>query len=275
MSPTIRHAILLGAAAVMVLLSACQPIAHPATGTVPAGHTAEVSHAPHWSYEGAEGPEHWGNLSAEFAACATGHEQSPIDLTGEVAVDLPDIAFHYQPSAVNILNNGHTIQVNYDAGSSIEVDGVTYELKQFHFHTHSEHTVDGATFPLELHLVHQSAEGRLAVVGLMAEAGAANDPLAIVWENMPTAANESAHIDAQINAADLLPADHTYFGYAGSLTTPPCSEGVKWHVLTTPIQLSAAQLDTMTALLHDNFRPVQLIYDRELDLDTVSVAARQ
>ncbi|MCB0081117.1 MAG: carbonic anhydrase family protein [Caldilineaceae bacterium] len=239
-----------------------------------AQHASEAGHAPHWGYSGAQGPEHWGNLSQDFAACDTGHEQSPIDLAGEVTKDLPDIAFHYQPSALNILNNGHTIQVNYDPGSTIEVDGITYELKQFHFHTHSEHTLHGTSYPLEMHLVHQSVEGQLAVVGVMAEAGADNGPLTAVWANMPTTATETAHVDAQINAADLLPADHTYYGYAGSLTTPPCSEGVKWHVLTTPMQLSTTQLDTMAALLHDNFRPVQPLYDRELDLDIVGVATR-
>lgn len=277
MSQFIRRCMLLSILLTALGLSACQPIVRPESTAEEAAqteHNAGTGHLLHWTYNGTEGPDHWGELSEDFAVCATGHEQSPVDLSGENATDLPDITFNYQPSALNILNNGHTIQVNYDPGSTIEVAGTTYELKQFHFHVHSEHTIDGKAYPLEMHLVHQSAEGHLAVVGVMAEAGATNDPLAAVWENAPTAADETVHVDAMINAADLLPTDYIYFGYSGSLTTPPCSEGVKWHVLTTPIQLSPAQLDTMATLLHDNFRPVQALYARDVTLDTLSGSSR-
>ncbi len=277
MSQFIRYCMLLGILLMVLGVSACQPIVRPelADEDVTHGaHAEQESHPLHWAYSGTEGPDHWSELSEDFTACTTGHEQSPIDLSGEEAADLPDITFNYQPSALNILNNGHTIQVNYDPGSTIEVNGTTYELKQFHFHAHSEHTIDGKAYPLEMHLVHQSAAGQLAVVGVMAEAGAANDPLAAVWENMPTAADETVHVDTLINAADLLPSELTYYGYDGSLTTPPCSEGVKWHVLTTPIQLSTAQLDTMATLLHNNFRPVQDLYARDVTVDTISNSGR-
>ncbi len=277
MSRLIQRCILLGILLTAVGLSACQPIVRPESAEEDAAHTehnAEQGHVLHWAYSGTEGPDHWGELSDDFAVCATGHAQSPVDLSGEEAADLPDIIFNYQPSALNILNNGHTIQVNYEPGSTIDLNGTTYELKQFHFHVHSEHTIDGMAYPLEMHLVHQNAEGQLAVVGVMAEAGAVNDPLAAVWENMPTAADETVHVDTMINAADLLPTDITYYGYSGSLTTPPCSEGVKWHVLTTPIQLSTTQLDTMATLLHNNFRPVQDLYARDVTVDTISSSGR-
>lgn len=277
MSQIVYRSMLLGIATAMIGLSACQPITRPDLDAVSAAQPGEAhqsSHAPHWRYEGAEGPAQWGDLSEEFATCATGHQQSPIDLANEVAVDLPDLTFHYQPSAINIVNNGHTIQVNYDTGSTIEVDDVVYTLQQFHFHAHSEHTIRGESFPLEIHLVHQNEDGQLAVVGLMAEAGATDDPLNVVWANLPMEAHQSVHVDGQINAADLLPIDHTYYGYAGSLTTPPCSEGVKWHILTTPIQFSTTQLDTMAALLQDNFRPVQPLNERAVALDTSAIAGR-
>ena len=227
---------------------------------------------PHWTYEGEDGPENWGELGEAYAACGTGQQQSPIDITTVNVDHLPDIEFSYTDSALNILNNGHTIQANYDAGSSIVSDGETYNLAQFHFHAPSEHTIDGESYPMELHFVHRSEAGVIAVVGLMIEVGDAdNAGLAPVFDNMPPEASQdgtAAAIAGQtISAASLLPADQHYFTYSGSLTTPPCSEGVKWHVITTPITISQAQFDAYTALYPMTARPLQPINDRTVSLD--------
>jgi carbonic anhydrase len=174
------------------------------------------------------------------------------------------IVTNYQPSAVNILNNGHTIQVNYDTGSSIEVDGDTYNLLQFHFHAGSENTVDGSRFPLEMHLVHANAQGGLAVVGVLFSEGAENAAFTGVWDNLPAAEGGPDTISgASVDASALLPADQTYYRFAGSLTTPPCSESVKWFVMQNSVEMSAAQLASFEAIYTGNFRPVQPMNARE------------
>ena len=232
----------------------------------PAGHTAV-----HWTYEGEEGPEHWGDLSEDYAACSTGREQSPIDLTNAQGNDLQDIVFDYKPSAVKILNNGHTVQVNYDAGSSIQVNGKSYQLVQFHFHVPSEHSVDGELSATEMHLVHKADDDSLAVVGVMINDGAENEAFAPVWDNLPAEESPETTIDgATINAADLLPDTFTYYTYPGSLTTPPCSEGVTWLVLTTPIEMSAEQIEAFEMIVELNNRPVQSLNGRDLQEDTTT-----
>ena len=217
----------------------------------------------HWGYEGEEGPAHWGELSPDFALCSTGKEQSPVDIPALTSLNEESVAFNYRPTAVNILNNGHTIQVNYDEGSSIEVDSTKYNLLQFHFHGPSEHTLNGQYYDMEMHLVHQNAAGGLAVVGVFIERGSEKQAFAPVWNNLPTEESEPEMIGgASVNAGDLLPANRAYYRYNGSLTTPPCSEGVKWFVLSTPIELSGAQIDAFEAIMHDNNRPVQPLNER-------------
>ncbi len=241
------------------------------TTTAAAGHDA----APHWTYEGEDGPEHWGDLAEAYEACEAGTEQSPIDLTGAVEAsdaDLPDLTFDYHPSALALMDNGHTVQAAYDPGSTLVVDGETYELKQFHFHAHSEHTVDGKAAPLELHLVHAREDDQgvthLAVVGVLIVEGAENPAYASVLDHLPTEVTEEPEaVDGQtVDAAALLPTDRTFFHYEGSLTTPPCSEGVSWQVMTTPVELSAGQIAAFTARYDDDFRPVQPLGDRELEV---------
>jgi carbonic anhydrase len=233
-----------------------------------ASATADHGDAPHWSYEGETGPEHWGELDAASAACAAGQTQSPIDLNAATSQDLANIAFNYQPSNLNILNNGHTIQVDYDSGSYIELDGVRYDLIQFHFHAPSEHTIQGQAMPLELHLVHRSADEHLAVVGVMLAEGAENPAFQPVWSHLPAqAAPVQTVADLQLQAAEFLPADQTTYRYSGSLTTPPCSEGVNWLVMTTPVELSAEQVAAFTAIYAHNSRPVQPLNERALLLD--------
>ncbi len=222
----------------------------------------------HWSYEGEEGPAHWDELDQAYALCASGSEQSPIDLANATQQDLEPISFHYHPSQVNILNNGHTIQVNYDPGSYLEVGGVRYELLQFHFHSPSEHSVEGASFPAELHLVHQAADGSLAVVGILLQSGDANAALQPVWDNLPGEETDIIHTEAMVDASDFLPADQAAYRYVGSLTTPPCSQGVSWFVLAEPVQMSQVQLQAFQAIYSGNNRPVQPLGDRELLLDT-------
>lgn len=235
---------------------------------------AAASGPVHWSYSGEEGPEHWGELSEDFAACSTGTEQSPIDIPGTAPTNPADIVFNYNPTDINILNNGHTIQVNYDEGSSIEVNGTTYNLLQFHFHALSEHTVDGNYADGEMHLVHQSDAGEYAVVGvLLKRGGDDNAAFAPVWDNLPAQETEATTISGvSVNAADLLPAERTYYRYNGSFTTPPCTEGVNWFVMSTPVELSDAQLAAFEQIYSANYRPVQPLNGRTF-LETASMAS--
>ena len=236
-------------------LGACAPKAETP-------HTAEP---PHWTYEGEEGPEHWGNLDQSYALCGTGKSQSPIDVTAPGEEGLSNISFHYQPSEVNILNNGHTVQVNYDAGSYMDLDGVRYDLVQFHYHAPSEHALNGKLFAAELHIVHKSADGTLAVVGILFEEGAQNDALQPFVDNLPAEKSDVKDAGVKINAAELLPAIQTTYRYNGSLTTPPCSEGVHWNLMTTPVEISSEQLSALETLFEEgNNRPVQPLNDRPL-----------
>jgi carbonic anhydrase len=214
-------------------------------------------HAPHWEYTGDDGPAHWSTLAPEFAACA-GRNQSPIDLDNFIEAELPPIAFDYKAGGHDVVNNGHTIQVNYDAGSSISIDDDTFALKQFHFHAPSENHIDGKSFPIEAHFVHADAKGDLAVVAVMFEQGDNNPALDTLWARLPGKEGDPQALSPEIAAAELLPGNRDYYRYEGSLTTPPCSEGVRWLVLKHPVPVSAQQIDRLTkALGHPNNRPVQ------------------
>lgn len=224
--------------------------------------------APHWGYEGELGPEHWGSLSDEWATCATGQEQSPVDITAVSPSTQPTMTFDYAPSPLTLLNNGHTVQANYAPGSTLTVDGHTWELLQFHYHAHSEHTRDGKTSPAELHFVHKDSEGQLAVVGVFVELsgdGAANPALAPFVDHLPATESEAAPVEGvTVDAAALIPQSHANWRYHGSLTTPPCSEGVRWYVLAEPIGASAAQIQHLEAVHAGNFRPVQPLNARAI-----------
>ena len=212
----------------------------------------------HWGYKGDVGPAHWGDLSEKFFMCKEGRNQSPIDLTGFVKAALAPVDMSYMPTPVKVKNNGHAIQVDYAAGSSLTVDGHTYALKQFHFHSPSENTIDGKSYPLEAHLVHADADGNLAVVAVLFEEGAENPTVAKVWRHMPMEAGKSETGAGTVNAADLLPASHDYYRFNGSLTTPPCSEGVLWIVMKGHPTVSAAQAEKLQHAVHGpNNRPVQ------------------
>ena len=254
---------------------AAEPTAEPDAVEPPAElDAAEPTATPvHFTYEGEEGPENWASLSPAYEACAGTH-QSPIDLTEAGAQDLANLVFQYQTSRIHIKNNGHTVQVDYDAGSTLELDGHRYMLTQFHFHAPSEHTINGQPAAAELHLVHaiddgSLPEGSLAVVGVMIQEGAENPAFSAVWDNLYVANATAQTVDGEVNAAEMLPAGQTTYRYAGSLTTPPCSETVAWNVMTEPIEMSAGQLDAFRGLFEGaNNRPVQPINDRELAVDS-------
>ncbi len=211
----------------------------------------------HWGYEGETGPEHWGQLSHDFETCSTGHNQSPIDISESVKT-ADDIKIHYKKSPLKIINNGHTIQVNLDKGSYAEIDGKRYNLLQFHFHTPSEHTVNGTAFPMEVHLVHKSSDDNLAVIGVMMREGKKNSFIQTVWDNLPEAEGKDKLVKGvSISADELLPAGRKHYKYSGSLTTPPCTEGVNWNVMVNPIELSGEQVKKFMTFFEMNARPVQ------------------
>lgn len=218
-----------------------------------------------WSYEGDTGPEHWGKLPG-CALCAQGSAQSPIDIRDAIAAPLVDIEFHYGETANNIYNNGHTIQVNTDAGSHIVYNGITYDLLQFHFHAPSEHTIAGEAAPLEIHFVHKDRNSHnLAVVGILLEAGdSANAAYAAIFANMPSDIGEPEARGDRLHLEALLPATRSYYTYQGSLTTPPCSEVVRWLLLDAPVALSAAQIAAYTDIYSNTARPVQPLGKRDL-----------
>ncbi|HTV58852.1 MAG TPA: carbonic anhydrase family protein [Verrucomicrobiae bacterium] len=222
-------------------------------------------HHPHWSYTGEWGPDRWGDLEPAYATCKTGKRQSPIDIENAKPAALPPIRFEYQVSPLRIINNGHTIQVNYEPGSTMTVGGKQYSLLQFHFHHPSEEKIGGKQYDLVAHLVHKDAEGHLAVVAILFESGQPNPFLDLLWKNVPKEIDkEVVRKKINLNAADLLPADRDYYTFAGSLTTPPCSEGVTWYVLKNPVELSPAEIATFAKWYPDNARPIQPTNGREI-----------
>lgn len=227
------------------------------------GGAAAYAEGPHWTYSGHEGPEHWGELDPTYELCGKGKNQTPIDLTGFIEAKLPPIAFDYKGAATEILNNGHTVQANFAVGDTITVSGHTFTLKQVHFHTPSENLIEGQSFPLEGHLVHADADGNLAVVAVMYKEGAPNPALAKLWSQMPEQAGEHKPLEVQVVASELLPAKHDYFRFNGSLTTPPCSEGVWWLVMKKPATISKEQVEQFAHVMHHpNNRPVQNVNAR-------------
>jgi carbonic anhydrase len=206
----------------------------------------------HWSYEGDHGPSHWGGL------CSSGKNQSPVDLHDAVSAKLAPLSFKYESLAQDVLNNGHTVQVTYAPGSTLTVDSHQYQLKQFHFHAPSENLLNGKHFPLEAHFVHADADGNLAVVAVFFDKGAANAALEKLGQDLPLHAGDKHNLDVKISAAELMPKTREYFRFSGSLTTPPCSEGVNWLVLKQPVTASEKQVEQLHAAMgHDNARPVQ------------------
>lgn len=226
---------------------------------------AADDHAHSWGYDGKVGAANWGDLKPEYATCKLGQNQSPIDIKGAITADLAAIKFDYKPSPLKIIDNGHTIQANYGAGSSITVNGKQYKLLQVHFHQPSEEKVDGKAYPMDAHLVHKSEDGKLAVVAVLLKEGKRNPFLKTLWKNIPKQKKqEVSATNVNINLANMLPTKQGYYSFAGSLTTPPCSEEVSWMVLNTPVEMSKAQIAKFGQYYSNNARPVQPLNNRSL-----------
>jgi carbonic anhydrase len=211
----------------------------------------------HWAYNGEAGPENWGQLMPEFSKCSSGTRQSPIDIRDGISVQLDPVQFDYKPSAFRVIDNGHTVQVNVAPGNTIEVMGKTFELVQFHFHRPSEERINGRQFDMVAHLVHKDLEGRLAVVAVLLDRGSVQPVVQSVWNNLPLEKGEEVVARSNLDLNALLPSDRAYFTYMGSLTTPPCSEGVLWMVMKNPVSVSPDQISIFSRLYPMNARPIQ------------------
>jgi carbonic anhydrase len=250
--------------------------AAPAQGMAPAAEAKKeeapkpkpVVHNPHWSYSGEEGPDHWGDLSPDYATCKTGKNQSPINLMADDAVgttSLPGFDVHYRDTVLKVINNGHTLKVNVPLGSYIKIKNQRYELLQYHFHTPSEHQLNGFNYPMELHLVHRDGRGHYLVIGILFREGKENDALQTILNHLPKKVGKQEIFNGiEFNPNVFFPESKKFFKYSGSLTTPPCTEGVYWMVFKQPIEASAEQLEKMNELMGSNARPVQDLEARSL-----------
>ncbi len=245
-----RH--LLRATAALGMAFAC-PLCRPAA-------------ADEWGYDGALGPDHWGTLSKAYQACSNGKLQTPIDLHGPVTGIANSVKRDYKAMPLKIINNGHTIQVNATPGSSATIDDERFELLQFHFHHPSEHLLLGEAKALEAHFVHRNAGGKLAVLGVfLAASNKALKALDPVWDALPSNAGpEYTVAGATVMPEGMFPSSQTHYRYDGSLTTPPCAEGVSWVVYAEPVDISTGQVSRFAKLFALNARPVQPLNDREM-----------
>ena len=234
--------------------------AHGAETAKAAEHSAPAHGGGHWDYDGAKGPEKWGDIEEAYHACAAGAEQSPIDLTGGVDAEVSNISFHWQPVNWNVVNNGHTIQMEAKDAGYATIDGERFDLVQFHFHTPSEHMIDGHKFPMEVHFVHKNAAGKLAVIGVMMMPGMPNELFSTIMAKAPKEEG-SASVGTADQRGLIAPVNGIY-RYQGSLTTPPCSETVLWTVLSTPVLVSADDIKAFQELFPMNARPIQPINRR-------------
>jgi carbonic anhydrase len=281
----LKHAFLILTALLTLFVIACSKTGEQAQEQTKASEpkTREVAphhEDPHWSYEGEAGPANWGTLSAKWSPCGEGKSQSPIDIDQTMQAELPEMRANFKPAQLKIIhhthiadaiNNGHTVQVNYTEGDMLSIGEEQFQLLQYHFHSPSEHTVGGKHYPMEMHMVHKSAEGKLAVVGVFIEEGQQNAAFDPIWSNLPKSKGTENHFEnVTVDVSNLLPASTTTYRYDGSLTTPPCSEGVKWIIMTTPIQLSAQQIGAFQDLIKGNNRPVQPLHGRSVVTDRVA-----
>ena len=236
-------------------------------------------HAVHWGYEAGSGPDHWGSMSTEWSLCSEGRQQSPIDLGAAAEIELPaaeiqvpngeEVELLNQAGVIGPLDNGHTLQVNAKTGEVMTVGDKSYALVQFHFHAPSEHTVNGKYFPMEMHYVHEAEDGALAVVGVLIEEGAQNPSIELLWAHLPDSPGAKTAVEIPADFSDPFFPDvgSGVYHYVGSLTTPPCSEGVNWYVRKTPTPLSRDQIAAFMAVYGHNNRPVQALNERVLYLD--------
>jgi carbonic anhydrase len=223
---------------------------------------AAPRHGTHWTYEGESGPANWSKINSDWAMCGGGRRQSPIDIRDGIKVDLEQIGFDYHPSSFNEIDNGHTIQVTVGGGNFITVGNQSYELQGFHFHRPSEERVNGKGTEMVIHLVHKSAEGKLAIVAVLLERGKQHNLIQTVWNNLPLEKNELVAPSVVLDLKDVLPEKREYYTYMGSLSEPPCTEGVLWLVMKQPMQASPAQMALFSRLYPLNARPVQQGFGR-------------
>jgi carbonic anhydrase len=214
----------------------------------------------HWSYSGARGPEHWGELSEAFAACSEGRNQSPIDIVDPIEADLGVIRLAYGGSTTAVLNNGHTLQVAVGPGSTLDVQGQAFELVQFHVHSPSEHRIQGKSFPLEAHFVHTNDRGEMAVLAVLFREGPANSGLARIGASRQVGSSEP--LDVAVAKLQIVPDTSAYYRYSGSLTTPPCTEGVLWLVLEATSTVAGPQVETFVKLIGEDARAPQPLNGR-------------
>jgi len=230
--------------------------------------TAAAAQAPNWSYQGKTGPLNWSRLDPANKACSEGKEQSPIDIRGaHLNKELQPIQFHYITGPVTLENNGNNIIVHVNPGSYIIAEGVRYELQQFHFHHPSEEAVKGKLTDMDVHLVHRSADGKMAEIAVRfaLSRGDANAMLAAMWPHLPTKPGTIERVTEMVNPGGFLPADRGYWTYMGSETTPPCTEGVRWYVYEDVIGVSRSQLDAFTSIFKMNSRPLQDTHGRKIE----------
>ena len=250
-----------------ILLTACsqQPKASTQEATTHAEHA--TTHHKHWGYSGDVAPSHWSALDDKFNMCSEGKEQSPINVVSTKDIELAPLNINYGQGSKNVINNGHTVQVNIKGGDTLTINGQAYELKQFHFHTPSENHVNGKSFPLEAHFVHATKDGKLAVIAVMFQEGTENPTLNKIIKIFPLEKNKEAKLEFTKEYLDVvMPPKRDYYHFMGSLTTPPCSEQVNWFVLKQPQTASAEQIEAMHKEIGmNNNRPVQATNGRSVE----------
>jgi carbonic anhydrase len=254
-------------ATVSVAPGALRPVrATSATPAAPSkvGGAALPSATASWSYDGAAGPAAWGSLKPEYALCGRGQRQSPIDLRGGLPVDLEPVRFEYQASRFGVIDTGRTLQVNLAPGNHIDIGGRRFALRHIRFHRPAEHRIDGRAFEMTAHLLHEDAQGRIAVVAVLLDAGPALPVVQAVWNHIPLERNEELSARVSIDPTELLPADRRYYTYMGSLTSPPCTEGVQWVVMRTPVTMAAEQIELFARIYPMNARPLQAAAGRRI-----------
>lgn len=244
-----------------------EPTAKPVAASVAQpdkqGAAKAQAHKTHWTYEGKQGPDNWAKLSPEFATCETGRNQSPINIENTMRASLKPLKGLQKFPAKDIVNNGHTVQVNFKQGNMLVLDSAPYQMKQVHFHAPSENTINGKSFPLEAHFVHADAKGNLTVIGVMFKEGEANPGLEKLWAQLPDKEGAPVSLKSRVIPSELIPENRAYYRFSGSLTTPPCSEGVRWLLMKTPMTASKSQIEAFErAVKHHNNRPVQALNGR-------------
>jgi carbonic anhydrase len=258
----------------LILIGLCAPFLSYAqthsTNKESSSHKMSKDKKPHshWDYLGVEGPQHWGLLTKEYAQCETGSKQSPINIqTKGVSHHQESLIFNYKTSELHEINNGHTIQVSHTTGCHIAFNKHIYNLRQFHFHEPSEHHIDGKAFPMEMHFVHQDKTGKILVVAVMMQIGDEHPIVKNIWKWLPDQVGQETSIPIKVSLRDILPQKTHHYSYSGSLTTPPCTEGVQWIVLTETIKISEESLKKFTTIIGPNARPVQPLGSRHIDIN--------